>query len=129
MHIRRERKPSKTECVFFLTPGFSVRRQILPAPYEGTGGNFTKKRKEKRESHEAKCKREDVEYTSLAETVLVKVADGYVTFFHNFKYMGTWVSYYLSDDYYITKRLAAANIARGYLGRFWDDPHVDMYSK
>ena len=59
----------------------------------------------------------------------MKVADGYVTFCQNFKYLGTWVSYSLYDNYEITKQVAAANAAMGSLGRFWDDPHVDMYLK
>ena len=58
----------------------------------------------------------------------VKVAYGYVTFCHHFKYLSTWVSYSLCDGYEITKRVAAANTAMGSLRNFWGDPHVDMYS-
>ena len=59
----------------------------------------------------------------------VKVAYGYVTFCHHFKYLSTWVSYYLRDDYNTTKRVAAANTTMGSLGKFRDDPHVNMYLK
>ena len=59
----------------------------------------------------------------------MKVADGYVTFCQNFKYLGTWVSYSHYGDYDITKQVTAANTAMGYLGEFWGDPHVDMYLK
>ena len=47
--------------------------------------------------------REDGEYMPLTETAIVKVTDGYVTFYQNFKYLGTWVSYSLRDNYKITK--------------------------
>ena len=62
-----------------------MRRQIIPTPNEGTGEDIEKKQKDKRESHEAKCRREYGEYTSLAKTKIAKVVDGYVTFCQNFK--------------------------------------------
>ena len=54
----------------------------------------------------------------IEETGIVKVADGYVTFFQHFKYLGTWVHYSLRDDYDITKRVAEANTSMGALGEF-----------
>ena len=80
MHIGREGKPSKTECVFFPPPGFFSRRQILPAPCNEDIDAVVPRQKEKRESQEARCKREDSEYVSLAETETMQVADGYITF-------------------------------------------------
>ena len=65
----------------------------------------------------------------IEETGIVKVADGYVTFFQHFKYLGTWVHYSLRYDYDITKRVAAASTAMGALRKFWYDHHVNMYSK
>ena len=85
------------------------------------------RQKEKRESHETKCKRGDSKYMSLAETATMQVADGYITFCKHFKYLGTWVSYSLRDDYDISKRIADANAAIGTLEKFWIDDHVDMY--
>ena len=66
---------------------------------------------------------------SLAETATIQVADGYITFCKHFKYLGTWVSYSLWDDYDISKRIAAANAAMGALEKFCIYDHVDMYSK
>ena len=91
MHIGRGGKPSKTECVFFPPPGFFSRRQILPATCEEYRDAVVPRQKEKRESHETKCKREDSEYMSLAETATMQVADGYITFCKHFKYLGTFV--------------------------------------
>ena len=45
MHIGREGKPSKTECVFSLPPCFFKHHQKLPASNEGTGGDLAKKQK------------------------------------------------------------------------------------
>ena len=126
MHIVREGKPSKTECVFFPPPGFFSRRQILLDTYKEYSEAVVPRQKEKRESHETKCKREDSEYMSLAETATMQVADGYITFCKHFKYLGIWVSYSLRDDYDISKRVAATNAAMGALEKFWIDDHVDM---
>ena len=68
-----------------------------------TADSCTKKQKERRESQEGKCRREYGEYTHIAKTGVVKVADGNVTFCQNFKYLGTWVSYSLCDEYDITE--------------------------
>ena len=59
MHIGREGKPLKTECVFPPPSGFFKGRQKLPASNEGTGNNITKKQKERSESQEKKYRRED----------------------------------------------------------------------
>ena len=101
----------------------------FPDTYKEDSEAVVPRQKEKRESHETKCKREDSEYMSLAETATMQVADGYITFCKHFKYLGTWVSYSLRDDYDISKRIAAANAAMGALENFWIDDHVDMYSK
>ena len=59
MHIGREGKPLKTECVFHPPSGFFRGRQKIPASNEGTGNNITKKQKERSESQEKKYRRED----------------------------------------------------------------------
>ena len=66
---------------------------------------------------------------SLAETATMQSAYGYSTFCKHFKYLGTWVSYSLRDDYDTSKRIAAANAAMGALEKFWISDHSDMYSK
>ena len=51
------------------------------------------------------------------------------TFCKHFKYLGSYVSYNLCDDYDVEDRIAAANKSMGALRNFWHNPHVDMYSK
>jgi hypothetical protein len=55
--------------------------------------------------------------------------DGYVTFCHKFKYLGSRISYNLRDDNNIEAQLAAANQSMGTLKEVWRNPHFDTYSK
>ena len=57
------------------------------------------------------------------------MADGNVTFFSHFKYLGSWISFSLQDDHDVAKRIASANASMGAMVSFWDDKHVDVYSK
>ena len=113
-------------CLSPPPPRFFKQRQKLPASNKGTGEKIAKKKKERRESQYSKCRREDGEYTHITKTRIVKVADGYVTFCQNFKYLGTWGSYSLRDDYDTTKQVIESTTAMVSLGKFWDDPHVNM---
>ena len=65
----------------------------------------------------------------LPETQPIQVADGFVTFTKHFKYLGSYISYNLRDDYDIQNRVLNASKAMGALKNFWDNPHVDLYSK
>ena len=85
--------------------------------------------KQKKESHNSKCKREETEYITLTETKQISVADGFVTFCPHFKYLGSWISFSLRDEFDVAKRIAAANTSMGAMKKFWDDDHVDEYSK
>ena len=68
-------------------------------------------------------------YDDLPETQPIQVADGFVTFTKHFKYLGSYISYNLRDDYDIQNRVLNASKAMGALKNFWDNPHVDLYSK
>ena len=57
------------------------------------------------------------------------MADGIVTFCPHFKYLGSWISFSLWDDYNITKRITAANASMGALKIVWEDKYVDEFSK
>ena len=83
----------------------------------------------KTESEKAKTEREDRMYDDLPETQPIQVADGFVTFTKHFKYLGSYISYNLRDDYDIQNRVLNASKAMGALKNFWDNPHVDLYSK
>ena len=74
-------------------------------------------------------KREDNLYDESVETQEVEVADGFISFTKHFKYLGTFVSYSLRDDYDVDNRIKKANQSMGALKRFWNNRHVDYYSK
>ena len=59
----------------------------------------------------------------------MKVSEGFVTFTKNFKYLGSYISYNLKDDYDIHKRIAAASSAMGALTNFWENKSIDLHSK
>ncbi len=89
-----------------------------------------KKKKEKKETQEAAHQRRiDTKYDALPATQQIEVADGYVTFCHTFKYLGSRISYNLQDDADIEARLAAANQSMGALKEVWRNPHLDTYRK
>ena len=129
MHIRRGTKMSKTECVFFPPPGFFRRKQILPAQENGGIDTLIEKVIVVKESHEGKCRREEREYVLLAETRLIVVSDGFVSFCPHLKYLGSWLSFSLRDDYDVERQIGAANASMGALDNFWKDHNVVMYSK
>ena len=83
----------------------------------------------KGESHENKCKREDSLYISLTETKQISVANGNVTFCPHFKYLGSCISFSLWDNHDVSKRIASTNASMVAISAFWDDDHVDVYSK
>ena len=83
----------------------------------------------KGESNENKCKREESLYISLTEKKQIAVANGNVTFCPHFKYLGSWISFSLRDDHDVAKRIASANASMGEMAGFWDENHVDVYSK
>ena len=57
------------------------------------------------------------------------VSEGFVTFCVHFKYLGSWISFSLRDNYGVGRKFGAANASMGALGKFWRDHHVDIYSK
>ena len=79
--------------------------------------------------HEKKCKREEILCIALTETKQIALANGNVTFFPHFKYLGSWISFSLQDDHDVAKRIASENASMGAMEYFWDDNHVDVYSK
>ncbi len=48
-------------------------------------------------------------YDASPNTQRIMVVDGFVDFVKHLKYLGSYVSFDLTDDYDIDKRLAAAN--------------------
>ena len=57
------------------------------------------------------------------------VSEVFITFCVHFKYLGSWISFSLRDDYDVGRRIGVANASMGALDKFWIDHHVNMYSK
>ena len=55
--------------------------------------------KPSKESEKAKMSREDACYDRIDETQRVNVKDGFMTYTKHFKYLGSYISYSLQDDY------------------------------
>ena len=72
---------------------------------------------------------EELLYNNLEETAPIPVSDGQVAFCRHFKYLSSYVSFCLCDDYNINKRIAAASQSMGALRSMWDCPHLELWSK
>ena len=87
MYIRRGRKLSKTECVFFHTPGFFKKKQILPTSKNGMLDALAEIPKTVCDTEEEKWSRRETEYNKLAKTRLIIVANGFIFLCAHFKYL------------------------------------------
>ena len=63
--------------------------------------------KTRQESYKARHRREEIAYDNLPKTRLIVVKYKFVTFCRHFKYLGSWISFYLLEYHSIAKRLAA----------------------
>jgi hypothetical protein len=72
------------------------------------------------ETRDERTSLEDSLYKSSPETAEVPMIDWFVSYFSHFKYLGTWISYTLRDDYDISMRIANSTKAMGALGNFFD---------
>ena len=66
---------------------------------------------------------------TLEETRPFDVADGHVTFCRHFKYLGSYVSFSLCDDYGIKKQVVVATQSMGALSNIWCSSHLQIWSK
>ena len=115
MHIGRGGKSSKTECMFFPPLGLLKKKQILPAPENGILDTLTKMLNTVHEKGEEKGSRKETEYNQLAKTRLIVVADCFISFYAHFKYLGSWLSFSLRDDYNVGRRIGISNASMGAL--------------
>jgi hypothetical protein len=110
MHIGHARTPSKTECVFFPPPRFFNSKLPLSITHnsEGCDANneltysndgLTKTDRQHENATWQQREREAALHDDLEETKPIDVADGYVTFCRHFKYLGSYISFSLIDDY------------------------------
>ncbi len=139
MHIERDAAPSKMECIFFPPLDFLHSRIPLALAHDNNShaenalGNGDKaltnrelhdeQKSQLRQEHEEKI------YETLEETQPIDIADGHVTFCRHFKYLGSYVSFSLCDDYDIEKRVAVATQSMGALSNIWHSPHLEIWSK
>ena len=139
MHIGRNDAPSKTECIFFPPPGFL--NSLIPlelmhddnSDTTNTLGNgdeaLTDGELHEEQKTQSRREQEEKIYDTLEETQPINIADGYVTFCRHFKYLGSYVSFGLCDDYDIEKRVTAATQSMGALSNVWRCPHLEIWSK
>ena len=86
--------------------------------------------KQQQEETMKQCRaQEELLYNNLEETAPIPVSDGQVTFSRHFKYLGSYISFCLCDDYNIDKHIAAAPQFMGALKTMWDCPHLELWSK
>ena len=112
MHIGCGNKASKTEFIFFPPPGFFHQNKIVSCEINGDNMASIRRYKQvKGESHEKKCKLEEMLYITLTETKQISVLNGNVTFCPHFRYLGSWISFSLRDNNDFAKQIASANVS------------------
>ena len=72
---------------------------------------------------------EDMLYDECHETSVSELAGGFVTYCKHFKYLGSWLSYHLRDDYDINMRIKSASKYFGAMKEFFRLDQVNTYSK
>ena len=124
MHTETKKTSSNTEWIFFLPQGF-FNTQPIPLTSLITSTLSVHKKEREKKIHT----RDDEEYAKCSETSIINVKGGFVTLTKHLKYLGSYISYYLQDDYDIDAHLAAGNESMEALARFWTDASVDNHIK
>ena len=128
-------KVSKTECVFFSPPCYfkdllksrkAIGQHVSASDTTLINADFDKLSEEEKEK---RVIIEDDLYDSCQESDDVMMNGGIITYSKHFKYLGTFISYNLRDDYDIDKRIAAASKAMGALKLLFNKKEVSTYSK
>jgi hypothetical protein len=138
MHIGRGNSPSKLECVFFPPPGFFDSH--LPALQQesinvnnalGNGYDDILTADDRYDEQKTRLKhnQEGALYDALDKMRPIDVDDGFVTFCRHFKYLGSFVSFSLCDDFDIKNQVTATTQSMGALKNVWNSPHLDIWSK
>jgi hypothetical protein len=139
MHIGQREIPSKTECVFFPPPSFfDSHMPALPAQKNdneinnalGYGEDALTNDEQCAEGKEGSCRKKHEElYDELEEMQPITVDDELVSFCRHFKYLGSFVSFSLCNNYNVKKCVTAATQSIGVLKNIWNSPHLDIWSK
>ncbi len=137
MHIGQAGAQSKTECVFFPPPRFfnlKLPLSIAHSPDGCDADNELTYGDDVLSENDRQCEnaaqqwreREEALYDELEETQPININDGYVTFCQHFKYLSSYISFGLTDDYDIRPQLTVANQSMGTLKSVWDSPHLEI---
>ena len=122
---------SKTECTFFHPPGFY--KQLALANGDFSDSQMQSLDDTDNESDEKKETRTSIEdrlYDACDETQIIHMSgNGIVTYCKHFKYLGSWISYNLQDDYDINMRIASASKSMGALKLFFHRAEVSLQAK
>jgi hypothetical protein len=134
MHIGRGENPSKTECVFFPPSGFFAScmlalDQDISDTIEYGDNTLTDNKRQDEPKMRARQDQEELIYNTLEETKPITVGDGFVSFCRHGKYLGSFVSLSLCNDYDIEQRVSAATQSMGTHKNVWNSPHLDIWSK
>ena len=140
MHIGRAGTPSKMECIFFPPPRFFNSKPPLSIMHNSEGCDADKERtysddvltetnRQRENATRHRREREAALYDDLEETKPIAVADGQVTFCRHFKYLGSNISFSLTDDHDIEQQLTSATQSMGALKSVWDSPHLKIWCK
>jgi len=78
---------------------------------------------------QSRREQEESIYDTLEEKQPIDVADRNVTFCRHLKYLGSYISFSLCDDYDIKKRVVVATQSMGALNNTWRSPHLEIWSK
>ena len=73
--------------------------------------------------------REQLYFASPATNRIHLPGGSFVDFTAHFKYLGSYASFDLTDDYDIEMRIITANNAMGALRHFWNNPYADLKAK
>jgi hypothetical protein len=68
-------------------------------------------------------------YDTSSDTQRITVADDYVDFVKHFKYLGSYITFDLTDGYNIDKRIAAASKSMESLKHFWNNSYASLRAK
>ena len=90
---------------------------------------FNNEEDESDEQKEESMSREEEAYNESSETDDVIMNGGHLTYCAHFKYLGSYMSFNLRDDFDINSRISSANKSFGSMKIFYGRPEVNTRSK
>ena len=112
IHIVKNNKHYKTECVLFPTPGY-FNFPTLQNYDNSTTISSSITVKVKKGNKEQKRQREDKKYDTSPDTTTIQFNEVNATFTRHFKYLGSYISYNLCNDHDVDIRISTASTSMG----------------